>query len=164
MKPQLLLAKDLMTRTILSVHPTMGMQELVDFFRENRIHGAIVQEGERLVGVVSLTDVLIHLSEESDDGGPFWRVYPTEGNPDILERIPEGMNDVTADDLMTPNVVTCDIDTTAGEIADVMWKESIHRAVVTEEGRAVGLISATDLLRAVAEYETAVKVGTSATA
>ena len=161
-KSQPLVARDLMTTTLLSVRPNMGMQELVDFLRENRIHGALVQEGERIVGVVSLTDVIFHLSEEADEGAPFWRYYPESDHPDRFEMVPEGMEDVTVDDLMTPKVITCDVMTPVGEVAARMLADGIHRVVVTDGGAAKGLISATDLLKAVTEYEKA--LGTSSAA
>lgn len=155
-------AGDLMKAPILTVRPTMGMQELVDFLRENSIHAALVEEGDRLVGVVSWTDVLFHLSEESDEGSPFWRYYTAGDNPEFVESVPEGMNDVTVTDLMTPRVVTCDVGDSAGKLAELLVKEGIHRAVVTRGDQAAGIVTATDLLPVVSRYEKALqKVGTA---
>lgn len=49
---------DIMTPDVFGVAPTAGLEELRAFFVRTGVHRAPVLEGGRLVGIVSLTDVL----------------------------------------------------------------------------------------------------------
>ncbi|TAH38289.1 MAG: CBS domain-containing protein [Planctomycetota bacterium] len=67
----------------------------------------------------------------------------------------ERLDSALVRDVMTPSVFTCDAAASAGEVAALLLERGIQRAVITEQGRAVGLVSARDLLRAVVDYERA---------
>ena len=54
-------------------------------------------------------------------------------------------------EIMTPVVHTADPDTSVGELARLMSSERIHRVIITRDSAVVGLVSAMDLLRVVAE-------------
>ncbi len=158
MKP--LLAKELMTPTLYTVPPVMTLGDLVDFLRENEVHAALVQEGERLVGVVSLTDVMTYLSDESiSSSHSFSRLFSSDDDEDgeDVEEMRSAFAAVTVREVMTPSVVTCAGDASAGEVARLMQEKSIHRVVVMDGGRAAGVLSSTDLLVAVSRYEEALR-------
>ncbi len=153
MKP--LTAKDLMTPRLMAVSRHDTLRNLVDFLRDNQIHGAAVQEGDRLVGVVSYTDVVVYLSDEAvDEEYSFSNMFASDG--EVPDHMALRLDAANVDDVMTPAVFTVDQACTAGEVAALMKEKGIHRAVVTEEGAAVGVISTTDLVDAVIRYEKAV--------
>ncbi len=58
-----------MTTSILTISPNQSMQEVKELMRENRISGCPVVEGDALVGVVSIED-LIHAMECSELNAP----------------------------------------------------------------------------------------------
>lgn len=153
-------ASELMTQRVLSLEPSQTLHQLVDFLRENRIHGAMVKQGAHLVGVVSYSDVLIYLSDAGDDGAgdETYRMLFT-GDVEDAEQFPTVVRDqlgqATVGDVMTPVVFSVESTATVGQIAERMAAEEVHRLVVTKDGVSVGLISSTDLLRAVVDYETA---------
>lgn len=150
----MLIAKDLMTGHVLTVSPNMGLRELVEFLRENAIHAAPVKEGERIVGLVSLTDVMGYLADEAADvEHNFSRLFLPDPEQEGYEEFTSRLDGATVNEVMTPSVFTCEIDSSAGEVAELMIAKQIHRVVVTHDGSAVGLLSATDLLRAVSRYE-----------
>jgi len=154
MKTIPLTASDLMSPRLLTVSPSMGLRDLVDFLRENRIHGTLVQEGNRLVGVVSLTDLVVYLSDEAVESEHcFSHLFLSDEALDFSDAVAERLDAAQVRDVMTPTVMTCGAGDTAGEVAAMMRKRGIHRAVVMEKDQAVGLISATDLMRALERYE-----------
>ncbi len=56
-----LTAKDIMTQDVLEVKADWSLRRLVEFLAENLISGApVISEDGRLIGVVSLTDILGH--------------------------------------------------------------------------------------------------------
>ncbi len=148
----LLSARDLMTSRLMTVRPTMGLNELVDFLRDNKIHGAMVKEGERIIGVASFTDVLDYLSDEAGGEAASYESFQTLAQAPSTD-LQNRLDSATVNDVMTPAVLTCDATASAGEVADLMLREGIHRVVVTEGGTALGVLSATDLLRSVKKYE-----------
>ncbi len=158
----MLTAKDLMTMRLMTVSPTMGLRDLVDFLRDNGIHAAPVKEGERIVGLASLTDVMGYLADEDTDiEHNFSRVFLPDPDSEGYDEFASRLDGATVNDVMTPAVFTCDVNSTAGEVAGLMAEKQIHRVVVTDEGSAVGLLSVTDLLKAVTEYEKALSARTS---
>ncbi len=114
MKP--ITASDLMNTTVLSVDPQMTAARLADFLVNNEISGAPVLDGERLVGVVSLFDVVAT-------------------DPRTL-----------VEDLMTQEVVTVDEDTGVSAIARLMVDRHLHRVVVVQQDSIIGIISTSDML------------------
>lgn len=152
----LLSARNLMSKSLLTVPASSGLRDLVDFLRENQIHGALVAEGERLVGVISYSDVLTWLSDQAVDGEHnFSHLFASDSEIDLTADMAERLDSALVRDVMTPSVFTCDAAASAGEVAALLLERGIQRAVITEQGRAVGLVSARDLLRAVVDYERA---------
>lgn len=145
-----------MSKSLLTVPASSGLRDLVDFLRENQIHGALVAEGERLVGVISYSDVLTWLSDQAVDGEHnFSHLFASDSEIDLTADMAERLDSALVRDVMTPSVFTCDAAASAGEVAALLLERGIQRAVITEQGRAVGLVSARDLLRAVVDYERA---------
>ena len=152
-----ILARDLMTKQIYTVSPSTGLREVVEFLRENQVHAAVVEESSRLVGVVSYSDVVRYLADESEGSEHhFSHIFLSDGTGELEQEYLNRLDEARAIDVMTPVVFECDGDATAGAAAAYMAEQGVHRVVVTEGGRAVGVLSATDLLPVVAKYEKAV--------
>jgi CBS domain-containing protein len=146
-------ARDVMQTSVASVHPDTPLTQVARLFVDNGIHGApVVDETERLLGVVSVTDLIRAVDETHESGatsaiyfrdvleysGPDWSSAP-EDFQDRLEQ-------VTAGDVMQPSVVTVDEDTSVPEIAKRMRANGIHRVIVVRGDQLVGLVSALDLV------------------
>jgi CBS domain-containing protein len=112
----------------------------------------VVDEEERVIGVITSSDLLRAVEEERDTAvasseylrdllefsGPDWG----RGLTDFQDRLTQ----LSAADVMTPNAVTVRRDTPIGEVARVLREHGIHRAWVEEQGRLSGVISTFDLL------------------
>ncbi|MCA8959257.1 MAG: CBS domain-containing protein [Planctomycetes bacterium] len=151
---QKIVARDLMCREISTVPVEMPIGELAEFLSEERIHGApVVDRSGELVGVVSRSDVIRTVGEESehpvDDASSLWAL--------ALQQLDE---DLRVRDIMTADPITACPEATAGEIAKLMLAEGIHRILVIEGGSVIGIVSATDLLGAIPQYEAFVTANT----
>jgi len=101
---------------------------------EHHISGLpVTDEAGRLVGVLSNSDILQALAEHTD--------------PEERERVFDQME---VRELMTPRPQTITPDATVRDAAQRMLYLEVHRLFVEREGRLAGVISTTDLVRAMA--------------
>lgn len=122
-------ANDLMTTCPVSIRSTATVDEAIRFMADKGISGAVViGESGRPVGVLSITDVLIHQREHQGRG--------PDGPPRLVHEI------------MTPAVFTVRPDTPAQQVSDQMVALNVHRLFVVDDAEVVvGVISALDILR-----------------
>jgi len=74
---------------------------------------------------------------------------------DILRVLGEGkaLETLTAADIMTEKPATVDLEAPIREVIQILQEHRILRVPVTERGRLVGIISRSDIIRAVLEPE-----------
>jgi CBS domain-containing protein len=151
------LAEDIMNPDVLTVRRGMTVRELATFLAENDISGVpVLDERERLVGVVSVTDIASLDRPPVDSGGPhhyYLRTFETKLGLGELQDLGLDAHDLLVGDIMTPAVFTVDPDTPVSSIAQTMLDEHIHRVMVTRGHRVLGIISSLDLLRILADSE-----------
>jgi len=146
-------AADLMTRAVVSVGPDTPLFEVYRLFVSEQIHGApVMDEEERLIGVISSSDLLRAIEDERDTAvasseylrdllefsGPDWG----RGLTDFQDRLAQ----LTVADVMTAAVLSVQADTPISEVARLLRQHGVHRAWVEEKGRLCGVISTFDLL------------------
>ncbi|MGH7205423.1 MAG: CBS domain-containing protein [Nitrospiraceae bacterium] len=91
--------------------------------RDERIGSLFVEKGNKLVGIVTDTDVVRRAVAEGSD-----------------------LNKVTVQSIMTTPIVSIESVRTAQDAHDMMGDLGIRHLGVTEGGRLVGLVSVRDLL------------------
>jgi predicted transcriptional regulator len=152
-------ARALMNKGVAYASPHWSLLELAQFLDDQSIHGAPVQDSSgNLIGVVSRSDVNRAISESlmDADGKPAFRTVNEDGDVEDMETDLPTYNpaeELTVSEIMQPNAITMDADVTVGEVAKRMFDESTSRVLLTEKSRIVGIISSTDLLQAVVQYE-----------
>ena len=126
---------ELMTRDLYCVGEEMLAEELAELFATRKVSGVpVLDEDERLVGVVSRADLLRASDEEKDTP----RLHPERSG-------------ATASELMNATPVVVREGTTVPQAAAVMASARVHRVlVVSAEGKVVGVLSAMDVVRWVA--------------
>ena len=135
---------DIMEADIIAVPPTLRLEELARLMTEKRISGfPVVGAGRELLGLVSQKDLLASMLEipESTDGEFYTSLY-TEFSK-TFGMLPGG----TVEDVMTPYVYFATPDTDIREVIELMLARNIHRVVVTERKRLVGMVTTSQLLR-----------------
>jgi len=149
-------ARDLMERGVITVTPETRLLDVHRLFVEEEIHGAPVVGEDTLVrGVISTLDLLRAVRDEFEPGAgatsaTYFREELPYSGPDWL-RIPEDfqdrMQDLTAGDAMSRDIVAVAPDATVDDIARTMLEHHVHRVLVCEDRVLLGVVSAFDLLR-----------------
>ena len=149
--------KDVMNADVLSVHEGMTVEDLAAFLEENEVSGApVVDDGGRLVGVVSLRDLVRSLAgshnaaPDRSDPSYFVREWEDQFNPEDLQRLRVVDTEVTVGDLMSREIATVTEDTDVRSCARRMLERRVHRLLVTDGGELRGIVTSFDLLQLVA--------------
>jgi CBS domain-containing protein len=124
-----LMVADQMTFDPVVIGIDAPLEEAERLMRERHISGLpVVDQHGALVGVISQTDVL-------EDGGASMAI--------LLRRKPSGLR---VGELMTSPAVTVAMTAPLAEAARLMRDNRIHRVVVDESGRPIGVLSASDFV------------------
>ena len=125
---------ELMQTEVQTIPPDARVSDAATTLADARVSALpVVDDGGDLVGVISATDILA-LEEESEGERARGRV---------LDQTP-------VRDVMTPEPQTISPEADIREAARRMLEGDVHRLIVIANGRMVGVISTTDIIRAVA--------------
>ena len=102
-------------------------------------------------------------AEEEDAPARFFRELWLDSSSDLVSRFERRdglewnvLEEHDVSELMTRALVSVAPDTSIPEAAGQMVRKGVHRLLVVEDDRLVGLITATDLLRTIAQEATAI--------
>lgn len=175
----MLTVRDIMNPAVVTVAPDTTVRQLARMLADEEISGApVVDEAGSLQGVVSATDVVRLAAEDADvrlassafstdrppardpdedeepDPDPYGFFLPEDSpfaGEGILDQFTETeLDTVTVADIMTPVTFSVAPGDTVRELADFLVRGRIHRAVVLEDDRLLGIVTSGDVLRAVA--------------
>ena len=126
--------RELMQGNVITVNLDTSINDAVVTLTDAHISALpVVDSGGRMVGVVSSTDILTSEAEAND----------------AVER--EALfEEMMVRDIMTRRPLTVAPDTEVREAAQQMLYADVHRLFVTAGDEVVGVISTTDIVRAVA--------------
>ena len=151
-----LTAKDIMTQNVLAAKADWSVSRLIEFFAENCISGSPVIEDEKLIGVVSLTDILRldpspeKYSTSYDTHEYYLHALENQFAPQEINSLQMKIEPLTTvRDIMTPKIFKVTENTTVQDVADTMIKSYVHRLFVTRGENVVGIISAVDMLKVI---------------
>lgn len=156
-------ADDVMQRELYTVSPGLPLVELDWELCRRRISGAPVVEQQELVGLVSradivrivglgflLSDLVLDYYRQLEgrmDGGA-----SEPGCDEIaLQALGRQLSGLCVSDAMTTSPITVRRDTPVGRVARLMKDNRIHRVIVLEHKKPVGLIAALDLIGVLAD-------------
>lgn len=124
----------IMTGDLTTVNVTNSLKEVKDIFREKKIRHLPVVSGESIIGMLSETDIR-RLSFGSNFG---------DGHANADEAI---LDMLSINQVMRENPVTIDSKDTIKEAAETLAKAEFHALPVTDEGKLVGIVTSTDLIK-----------------
>lgn len=165
--------RDIMRTDVFTVAPSTSVREIAQLLVREAVSGVpVVEEDGTVIGVVSASDIVRVASrepeaeigfeprrrppalehEEGDDLTGSAGFYAPDVIPEWVRPVMLGdaLDDLDASAIMTPASFFVRPDLTLGELADFLVRGRIHRALVLERGRLVGIVSSFDALRALA--------------
>ena len=151
-------ARDVMTTHIVTVSPSTSLVDLERLLLSKQVGGTPVIEHGKLIGMVSRSDIVRVLSYEQSIAEVQSGAFQNErGISDrravelIGGQVGERMQKLTVRDAMTDVRAQVDADTRIRDIARLMMDRRVHRVLVTESDRVIGIVSRSDLVRLIAD-------------
>lgn len=149
-----MLAKDVMTTSVVTVSPETEVREIARLLLARRISAVPVTDAEgAVVGIVSEGDLLHRPESETETTSSWWLglvAAPSQKAKDYVKT--HGRH---AADVMTRDVITVTSDVSLAAIATLLEKHRIKRVPVVDDGKLVGIVSRANLLQGLAMQETA---------
>jgi CBS domain-containing protein len=148
----MLSAKEIMTTDVITVQVDTTVKEVAVKLAENRISGMPVLDAEgNLTGVVTENDLIdrtkkIHIPTMITI---LDSVICLESDDKVEEEIKK-MTGATAGDICSRNPVTVGEDTPLDEVATIMAEKKVHTLPVVSDGRLVGVIGKSDIIKTLA--------------
>lgn len=141
-------AKDVMTTKVVTVSPDHSIRHAAKIMMENGVSGLpVVDDAQRLVGVISEGDML----RRTELGlGGMVATAGEEADREQKARSYVKAHSWRVSDVMTPDPVVVDEETSLASIAALMGEREIKRVPVLRDGALVGIVTRADLLYAIA--------------
>lgn len=155
-----LCAKDIMTHQVLMAYEGWSIQRLIEFFSKHSISGApVIASDHALVGVVSVTDI-INFAGSTDEikTNLLKEVYSEFVGYEFDEAFTqsvasEAAKQCTVNQIMTKDILRIDEKTRIAAIATLMLDNEVRRIFVTKNGIISGVISTSNMLKAINQIE-----------
>lgn len=152
---------DVMTKEVLTVHPGDTLESAMEVLREHAISGLpVVDDGDRVVGVLSEKDIARNLSEAlGDSQAHVLEIFLHAARPrrttakgarqkEILDIVHSTLTAVTVGLAMTPDPVVIGPEASLDEAAGILRERDINRLPVVRGKRLIGILTRHDVLAA----------------
>lgn len=143
-------AHQIMTRDVITVSPETPITEAAAKMLTNHISGLpVVDDTGKLVGIVSDGDFVRRAETGTQRRRAAWLQFlvgPGKVATDFVRERGRRVRDV-----MTPDPLTAPEDATLGSLVEIMEKNNIKRVPIMHCGRITGIVTRTNLVRAVAQ-------------
>jgi CBS domain-containing protein len=152
-------AGDVMRRSLVFVRPDQRLTEAERLLVDQHITGMPVIENNRLVGMLSRSDLArARVLADALDGQIrdelHWDETQADGfrhtAPEKFEGFSHRYADLRVREVMRSQVVTCDVTTPVAKVAQLLIQHHIHRVIVVDSDKPVGIISSLDLVKLLA--------------
>ena len=142
-----MIVADVMTRNVISIAPEATVEDAAKHMLERGISGLfVVDKAGELAGIITEGDLLRREELGTERSRPWWLrllVSPSRQAADFTLANARHVRDV-----MTHDVITVDQGASLASVVAIMEKNRIKRVAVTADGRVVGVVSRSDLMRA----------------
>ncbi|MFT5394424.1 MAG: CBS domain-containing protein [Gammaproteobacteria bacterium] len=145
-----MLAKDIMTKGVITVTPSVRVEEIAATLLERHISAVpVVDSTGCLVGIVSEGDLLRRPESGTErEPGGWWLRHFADGKSLAQQYLKS--HGTEARHVMSTDVVTVTPDTSVSQIAEVLERRRIKRVPVLENQAVVGIVSRANLLHGLA--------------
>jgi len=151
--------KDVMNKNVITCSPDDQLSHLADLFKENHISGIPVVDKGKVVGLVSETDIikLFRIPEFSNElwlPSPFEIIEIPIRNLVRIEETRKALENLKmkpVKDIMTKTVHTISPEDSLEDASSIMVRHNVNRLPVIENGRLVGIVARSDIIRGLSE-------------
>ena len=145
-------AGEIMRTDVVTISASAPLSEVERILSENRISGApVTDEAGHIIGVLSMRDLIERYAQDPDArprrGRGFYELSGDDLEEDFETFELPAEAEETAADVMTAQVHTVRREASLVEVAERMVALQVHRILVTDQGRHIGLVSTFDVLR-----------------
>jgi len=124
---------EIMTKEVITLNTVDSLDKMEHLFKKHYIRHIPVVKGDKVVGILSYTDLLrISFADAVDE------------DDDSVETVVYNM--FTLEQVMAKNLVSVTSKTTIKKVAQLLSKKGFHTIPVIDAGRLKGIITTTDLL------------------
>lgn len=142
-------------KNLITVQPEMLARDLSYLFLEKDISGApVVNENNELMGIVSMTD-LAKSEAILDLKGVLELIFldaPEEIMKIIHKHLAENYHELTVGDIMTTIPICVAPDDGLSDVMDMMLENNIHRIIISQDNKPLGIITNTDILTVISYH------------
>ncbi|ADU67084.1 CBS domain-containing protein [Desulfurispirillum indicum] len=146
-------AKDIMSTSPICVAPDHSIKDTARLFLEKDISGAPVLDASgKLVGIITKKDIIDTIKELKLPRmiNLFDAIIYLENTEEYNHELGK-ISAVQVAEAMTRKVVTVDPQTDIAKVAGILSESHVHMVPVVDEGNRVqGIVSTTDIMRAIA--------------
>lgn len=154
-----LVAAEVMNTKVISVRPDLTIPELERRLVDEKVGGFPVVDEGTLCGVVSRSDVLRHLCAERSSAEVATGFYKDGYTIDVPATLSEwvsksvgvNLDRLRVNDVMARHLIAVSPADSLLDVAKTMKQHKIHRVLVTENRRLVGVITSFDFVRLYAD-------------
>lgn len=144
-----MLAEAVMTTPVISIRPSTSVAEAARLMLAHRISGLpVVREDGTLAGMVSEGDFLRRSEIETERKRSWWLEFLVSPGRVADEYVHAHGRKV--EEVMTKGAVTIGKGAALDEVVEMMVRHRVKRLPVVENGKIVGIVARSDLLRAMA--------------
>ncbi len=143
-------AHQIMTREVITVTPDTTVTDAAAKMLDNHISGLpVVNDTGKLVGIVSDGDFVRRSEIGTQRKRSRWLQFLVGPGKAASEFVRASGRRV--EEVMTPDPITASEDTTLESLVETMEKNNIKRVPIVQFGRITGIVTRTNLVRAVAQ-------------
>lgn len=169
----MLTVRDIMTADVVAIGAETDLRRTAEILVRHHVSGAPVVADGRVVGVVSVTDLLefmqaspttpaepgatVEWEEGAEPPGAYYVEWWTDARAEVGARFRalqaewDRLRQHTVADVMSRSLCAVRPDATVTSAADYLLRAGVHRVLVLDTRRLVGILTTTDFVRAVAQ-------------
>jgi CBS domain-containing protein len=118
-----MIVRDAMNKKVRIIKPDRSVREAAEIMSAHRIGSLVILKDHKLVGILTERNIMDHVVSKSRNS-----------------------DEVKVEEVMTKEVVTISPDEDIEDAAELMTEKKIKKLPVVENGKLVGIITASDLI------------------
>jgi CBS domain-containing protein len=145
----MLTLRDIMRADLFTVTPDTSVETLVELLSSRRVTGVpvVLIHFAELTAAATGEARATRLAETASED--YWSDWAEAGGLAILPQTKAWAMPVS--EIMTPMAYSLGPDTPVQDAAGALYRGAMHRVLVTENGKLLGIVTTTDIVKAVAD-------------